>query len=100
MLFHTSIINVTTGVRGQTKRDDNANRFLDAIRRRNLTLNDEKALSSGREFCILGYCMGTGGLIRIPKYSARYKASSDKHSVVKTGSGSICILYQTDDQFL
>jgi len=58
MLFHTSIINVTTGVRGQTKRDDNANRFLDAIRRRNLTLNDEKALSSGREFCILGYCMG------------------------------------------
>lgn len=50
--------NVTVGGRDQHEHDENVKRFLDAISKRNLTLNEEKTVASVSEINILGYCVG------------------------------------------
>ena len=49
--------NVTVGGRDQHEHDENVKRFLDAICKRNLTLNEEKTVASVSEINILGYCV-------------------------------------------
>jgi len=52
--------NVTVGGRTQAEDDANVQRLLDALARRNMTLNESKTVSSVPEIGILGYRVGYG----------------------------------------
>ena len=52
--------NVTVAGRSQKEHDINVKSFLEAIRRRNYTLNDSKSVVSVPEIHILGYVVGKG----------------------------------------
>ena len=54
--------NITIGGRNQQEHDKNVNSFLNAIKKRNFTLNESKTVSSVSEIKILGYCVGNGTL--------------------------------------
>ena len=54
--------NVTIGGHNQQEHDKNVNKFLKAIKHRNLTLNEAKTVSSVNEINILGYCVGNGSI--------------------------------------
>ena len=49
---------VTIGGTSQEEHDNNVQKFLDAIARYGMELNQSKTVSSVSEVCILGYCVG------------------------------------------
>ena len=54
--------NITIAGRTQSEHDVNVARFLDAIKRRNITLNEDKTISSVTEISILGYIVSNGNM--------------------------------------
>ena len=52
--------NITVAGRNQEEHDLNVEKFLAAIKKRNMTLNDSKTISSVSSINILGYCVGNG----------------------------------------
>ena len=52
--------NITVEGRDQKEHDENVQKFHEAVRRRNLTLNNIKTVESKSSINILGYCVGNG----------------------------------------
>ena len=52
--------NITVSSSDQAEHDRNVKRFLEALRKRNLSLNQSKAISSAFEVNILRYCVNKG----------------------------------------
>ena len=52
--------NITVAGRNQQEHDENVKKFLVAIQRRNLTLNNTKSVENKSSINILGYCVGDG----------------------------------------
>ena len=52
--------NVTVAGKDQEEHDNNVQRFLEAVRLRNLSLNQSKTLESVKSINILEYCVGDG----------------------------------------
>jgi len=52
--------NITVAGRDQEEHDRNVQKFRDAVKRRNLTLNESKSIESKTSINLLGYCIGNG----------------------------------------
>ena len=52
--------NITVAGRDKEEHDRNVEKFLTAIKRKNMMLNESKTVSSVTELNILGYCVGNG----------------------------------------
>ena len=52
--------NITVAGHDQKEHDENVQKFHEAVRCRNLTLNDSKTVESKSSINILGYCFGNG----------------------------------------
>jgi hypothetical protein len=54
--------NVTIAGHNQAEHDKNVNRFLSAVKSRNLSLNDSKTIKSVTSINVLGYNVGSGSV--------------------------------------
>ena len=66
ILFHI-LDNITVAWRDQEEHDENVQTFHEAIRRKNLTLNETKSVESKSSINLLGYDIGHGVITPDPE---------------------------------
>ena len=93
---------ITIAGRTKEEHDRNVKRFLEVVKRRQITLNHQKTVSSTTELCVLGYKISEG-LIRPDPERMRPLEEMPPPKTKKgssSSSGYVCILCKVDTQVL
>ena len=87
---------VTVCGQSQEEHDRNVERFLNAVRARNFTLNEKKTVSSVSCINVLGYRVGFGEIRPDPDRLTSFKrlSAANEQEIFETGLRNVCILCQ------